>query len=87
MIKTEMYHRKNLDASVALLSDAVSRLSNLTEVDKLDMLERAEMLARRKSDISQDAKTTVKLILNDDLSQARLKSEIETVTIRGILCR
>lgn len=85
LIKIEMYHMKDPNVSVRLLSKAVSQ-ENLTEVDRLDLLERAENLAKRKSNISQHAKDTVKFIIEKELSKARLKSQISSITIEGILC-
>ncbi|EZA59668.1 Fanconi-associated nuclease [Ooceraea biroi] len=86
LIKIEMYHRKNLDGSVTLLSDAVL-CDSLTEVDRLDLLDRAERLVKRKSGITQRTKNTVKQMLDSTLSKARLTSEQSSVTIEGTLCQ
>ncbi|EFN77506.1 Coiled-coil domain-containing protein MTMR15 [Harpegnathos saltator] len=85
LIKIEVYHMKDPNGSVRLLSKAVSQ-KTLTEVDRLDLLEKAEKLAKRKSNISQHAKDIVKLILEKDLSKARLTSQISSVTIEGTSC-
>jgi len=86
LIKIEMYHRKNLDVTVELLSKAVS-CNNLTKVDKLDLLNRTEMLIKRKSGISQYAKDIVKQILDGALNQVRPAFQINSITIEGTLCR
>ncbi|XP_029175953.1 fanconi-associated nuclease 1-like isoform X2 [Nylanderia fulva] len=86
LIKIEVYHMKNLDSSVALLSDAVSHKS-LTEVDRLDLLERAEMLVKRKTAISKNTKATVQHILDNVLNKARPTSQTSSITIKGVLCR
>lgn len=84
LIKIEM-RRKNLDASVTLLSNAVSQ-RDMTEVDKLDLLDRAQMLMKRKSNISQTSKDTVKSILENELSKTQLTPGTSTITIEGTLC-
>ncbi|KAL6425458.1 hypothetical protein ACFW04_009559 [Cataglyphis niger] len=85
LIKIEMYHMKNLDASVALLSDAISH-GSLTEVDKLDLLDRAEMLVKRKTGINKCTKATVRHILDNMLNKARPISQTCSITIEGMLC-
>lgn len=85
LIKIEMHHMKNLDASVALLSNAVS-YESLTEVDKLDLLDRAEMLDKRKTAISKSTKATVRRILDNILNKARPTSQTSSITIEGMLC-
>lgn len=85
LIKIEMYHMKNLDASVALLLDAASHES-LTKVDRLDLLDRAEMLVKRKTGINKCTKATVKHILDNMLNKARPISQTCSITIEGMLC-
>lgn len=85
-IKIEMHHRKNIDTSVRLLSSAVS-YDNLTEVDKLNLLDRARMLIKRKSGIGQCAKDTLKQIVDSTLDKARLTFQPGSVTVEGTLCR
>lgn len=85
LIKIEMYHMKNIDTSVALLSNAVSHES-LTEVDKLDLLDRAEMLVKRKTGISKSTKATVRHVLDNILNRARPTSQTCSITIEGTLC-
>ncbi|XP_067212897.1 fanconi-associated nuclease 1-like [Linepithema humile] len=84
LIKIEMYHKKDLVASVQSLSDAVA-YKDLTEVDKLDLLERAEMLAKRKTGISQDTKNTATNIANA-LGKMSLTSLTNSIAIKGTLC-
>lgn len=84
-IKIEGYHKKDHDSCVRLLEEAQSQKS-LTEVDRLDLLEKAEKLVKRKSNISQCAKDTVKLLLEEKLSSARLTFKISSITIKGTLC-
>lgn len=84
LIKIEMYHMKNIDGSVALLSEAVSH-KDLTEVDRLDLLDRAEMLVKRKT-ISKCAKATVRNILDNMLDKVRPTSQMCSITIEGMLC-
>ncbi|EFN62889.1 Coiled-coil domain-containing protein MTMR15 [Camponotus floridanus] len=84
LIKIEMHHMKNIDGSVALLSEAVS-YKDLTEVDRLDLLDRAEMLVRRKT-ISKCAKATVRHILDNMLDKVRPTSQMCSITIEGMLC-
>lgn len=84
LIKIEMYHRKNLEASVALLTNAMS-YKNLTEVDRLDLLDRAEMIVKRKSGISERAKDTVKCMLDNEFSRIQLTPPSYS-TIEGTLC-
>ncbi|XP_011701895.1 PREDICTED: fanconi-associated nuclease 1-like [Wasmannia auropunctata] len=83
LIKIEMYHRKDLEASVLLLSKAMS-CDSLTEVDKLDLLDRADMIYKRKSGISKSAKDTVKYMLDSVFSRTRLASPSSN-TINGTL--
>ncbi|KMQ96585.1 coiled-coil domain-containing protein mtmr15 [Lasius niger] len=85
LIKIEMHHMKNLDASVALLSNAVS-YESLTEVDRLDLSDRAEMLDKRKTAISKSTKATVRHILDNILNKARPTSQTSSITIEGMLC-
>jgi len=85
LIKIEMYHRKNFDIAVELLSNAVS-CNSLTKVDKLDLLNRAELLIKRKG-ISQYTKDTIKQILDGALNQVRPTSQMNSIIIEGTLCR
>lgn len=85
LIKIEMYHMKNIVGSVALLSEAVLH-KNLTEVGRLDLLDRAEMLAKRKI-ISKCTKATVIHILNNVLDKVRPTSQPCSITVNGMLCR
>ncbi|XP_039306168.1 fanconi-associated nuclease 1 [Solenopsis invicta] len=84
LIKIEMHHRKNFDASVALLSDAIT-YENLTEVDRLDLKDRAERIANRKSGISKSTKDSVKLMLDNMFSNIQLTPS-SSITINGSLC-
>lgn len=86
LIKIEGFHEKNLDDSVALLSKAVIAKS-LTEVDRLDLLERAEKLVKRKTGISQQAKEVAKNILDNVLNRSRPTNHINSNIIEGTLCR
>ncbi|XP_024874782.1 fanconi-associated nuclease 1-like [Temnothorax curvispinosus] len=83
LIKIEMFHRKNLEASVAVLSDAMT-YESLTEVDRLDLLDRAEKIVKRKSGISQHAKAFVKRMLDNGF-RTQLTSST-SITIKGTLC-
>lgn len=83
LIKIEMFHRKHLDDSVTLLSDAIT-YKDLTEVDKLDLLERAEKLAKRKSGIDQYARNVATNIVNA-LGKMQLISPPNSITIKGTL--
>ncbi|XP_072747901.1 fanconi-associated nuclease 1 [Anoplolepis gracilipes] len=85
LIKIEMFHMKNLDASVALLSDAVSHES-LTEVDRLDLLDKAERLVNRKTTISKCTKVIVRHILKNGLDKARPTSQTCSIIMEGMLC-
>jgi len=85
LIKIEMHHRKNFDVTVELLCNAVS-CSSLTKVDKFDLLNRAEMLIKRKSGIRQQTKDIVKQILDGALNQVRLTFQMNSITIKGTLC-
>lgn len=84
LIKIEMHHMKNIDGSVALLSEAVSH-KDLTEVDRLDLLDRAEMLVKRKT-ASKCAKATVRHILDNMLDKVRPTSQMCSITTEGMLC-
>jgi len=84
LIKIEMFHRKNLEASVTLLSDAMS-YENLTEVDRLDLLDRAELIKKRKSGISNLTKDAIKYMLDNVFDRIRLTCQNST-TISGTLC-
>lgn len=86
LIKIETYHMKDPNASVRLLSKAVTH-NSLTEVDRLDLLERAENLAKRKSNISRHEKDAIKRIIEEKLSKTRLKSQPSSITIKGELCK
>lgn len=85
LIKIETFHNKKHDDSVALLSEAATAKC-LTEVDRLDLLERAEKFAKRKTGISQQARETVKNIMDDVLNRARPTHDINSTTIYGTLC-
>lgn len=85
LIKIEMYHMKNIDGSVKLLSEAVLH-KDLTEVDRLDLLDRAEMLDKRKTAISKCAKVTVRHILDNMLNKVRPTSQTCSITTEGMLC-
>lgn len=84
LIKIEMYHMKNIDGSIALLSEAVSH-KDFTEVDRLDLLDRAEMLGKRKT-ASKCAKATVRHILDNMLDKVRPTSQMCSITTEGMLC-
>jgi len=84
LIKIEMFHRKNLEVSVTLLSDAMS-YKNLTEVDKLDLLDRAELINKRKSGISNLTREAIKYMLDNVFSRTRLTCQ-NSITINGTLC-
>lgn len=86
LITIEMHHMKDPNASVAVLLDAVSH-ENLTEVDRLDLLDKADRLVKRKTVISGSAKATVKDILGNVLNKARPTSQTCSNTIEGMLCR
>jgi len=60
LIRIEIFHRKDLETSVTSPSNAMS-YENLTEVDRLDLLDRAELINKRKSGISD---RTEEAILN-----------------------
>ncbi|KYN02574.1 PREDICTED: fanconi-associated nuclease 1-like [Cyphomyrmex costatus] len=84
LIKIEMFHRKNFEASFLFLSEAVL-YQNLTEVDKLDLLERAKKIDRRKSGIDKRIKDAVKMLINE-FSKIQLTFQ-NSKTIEGILCK
>jgi hypothetical protein len=84
LIKIEMHHRKNLDASVALLSNAIT-YGSLTEVDRLDLKDKAERIAKRKSGISKSTKDSVKHMLDNMFSNIQLTPP-SSITISGSLC-
>jgi len=84
LIKIETFHRKNLEASVALLSNAMS-YENLTEVDRLDLLDRAELINKRKSGISNLVRDAVKYMLDNVFSRTWLTCQ-NSITINGTLC-
>lgn len=84
LIKIEMNYKKNLETSVALLSEAMT-YESLTEVDKLDLLDRAEMIVKRKSGLSEHARITVKHMLDNVFNRMQLISQSST-TIKGTLC-
>lgn len=85
LIKIEMYHKRNLETSVALLSEAMT-YESLTEVDRLDLLDRAERIVKRKSGISEHARNAVKHILDKTFNRTQLMSQ-SSITIKGTLCR
>lgn len=85
LIKIEMYHRKDLEASITLLSDAMI-YESLTEVDRLDLLDRAKMIGKRKSGISERAKVAVKYML-DNMSSRTQPTCPNFITIKGTLSR
>lgn len=86
LIKIEMFHRKNFDNSVTLISKAVL-CENLTTVDKLDLLDRTERLIKRKSGISENIKNNLKITLDNTLNKTQLISDTNSITIEGELCR
>lgn len=83
LIKIEMYHKKNLEASVTLLSEAIS-YKNLTEVDRLDLFDRAKMIVKRKSGIRECTKNIVQNMLDNVFSRTQLISQ-NSITIKGTL--
>ncbi|XP_012532751.2 fanconi-associated nuclease 1 [Monomorium pharaonis] len=85
LIKIEMYHKKDLEASVALLSNAVM-YNSLTEVNKLDLLNKAEIIVKRKSGINKRTKEIVKHILDNVFLRIKLTSPNNTI-IKGTLSR
>jgi len=84
LIKIEMYHMKNFDASVDLLSDAMV-YKDLTEVDQLNLLERAEKLSKRKTGIDKYTKYAAFNIVQT-FSKTPLTSPTNSITIKGTLC-
>ena len=72
----EMHHRKDLQASAILTLDALSQ-QNLTEVDVMDLLERAKKLVRRKSGISSETKNLIKDVL--ETLERELPAEFDVV--------
>lgn len=85
LIKIEMYHKKDFEASITLLSDAMT-CESLTEVDRLDLLDRAKMIGKRKSGISEYSKVTVKDMLDDMFSRTQPTFQ-NSITIKGTLSR
>lgn len=85
LIKIEMYHKKNLETSVALLSESMT-YESLTEVDRLDLMDKAERIVKRKSGISEYLRDTVKHILDNMFNKTQLISP-SSITIKGTLCR
>ncbi|KAL0099203.1 hypothetical protein PUN28_020048 [Cardiocondyla obscurior] len=85
LIKIHMYHQKNLEASVALISKTI-KYENLTEVDRLDLLERAEIIVKRKTGISKNSQALVKHMLDSHvISRTQLIPE-NSITIQGTIC-
>ena len=71
-----MHHRKDLQTSAILTLEALSQ-ENLTEVDVMDLLERAKKLARRKSGINKETKDLIKDVLQN--VQRELPPEFDIV--------
>lgn len=84
LIKIKRHHEKNLEASVAILSDAVL-YENLTEVDRLDLLDAANLIHKRKSGINKRTKDVVKDIL-DNMTRWTQFTCPNTTTIEGTVC-
>lgn len=85
LIKIEIFHMKDLDTSVRLLSNVTMSYENLTEVDRLDLLDKAERIVKRKSGIRECTKNVVKDMLDNVFSRTRLTSQ-SSITIKGTLC-
>lgn len=85
LIKIETFHMKDLDTSVRLLSNVTMSYDNLTEVDRLDLLDKAERIVKRKSGIRECTKNVVKDMLDNVFSRTRLTSQ-SSITITGTLC-
>ncbi|XP_011861441.1 PREDICTED: fanconi-associated nuclease 1-like isoform X2 [Vollenhovia emeryi] len=83
LIKIQMYHMKNIVAGVTLLSDAIT-CESLTEVDRLDLSDRAELIIKRKSGISKHERATAQQILDKVFSRTQLMPQ-SSITIIGTL--
>jgi len=84
LIKIEMFHRKNFEASFMFLSKAMF-CENLTEVDEFNLLDRAKKIYKRKSGIEEKTKNSVKIMLNTVFSRIQLTHQ-NSKTIEGTVC-
>ncbi|KYM87539.1 Fanconi-associated nuclease 1 [Atta colombica] len=84
LIKIEMFHRKNFEASFMFLSKAML-CENLTEVDEFNLLDRAKKIYKRKSGIEEKTKNSVKIMLNTVFSRIQLTHQ-NSKTIEGTVC-
>lgn len=61
---TEMHHNKNIEASALIVIEALNK-SDLTRVDKVQLIERARRIAKRKTGL----KPTIKFDINKTLDE------------------
>ncbi|XP_018350909.1 PREDICTED: fanconi-associated nuclease 1-like isoform X2 [Trachymyrmex septentrionalis] len=84
LIKIEMFHKKNFEASFMFLSQAML-CENLTEVDEFNLFDRAKKIDKRKSGIEKRTKNSVKIMLNSVFSKIQLTHQ-NSKTIEGTAC-
>ncbi|XP_018370527.1 PREDICTED: fanconi-associated nuclease 1-like isoform X2 [Trachymyrmex cornetzi] len=84
LIKIEMFHRRDFEASFMFLSKAML-CENLTKVDKYDLWDRAKKIDKRKSGIEKTTKDSVKTMLDTKFSEMQLAHQ-NSKTIEGTVC-
>ncbi|KAG5329838.1 FAN1 nuclease, partial [Acromyrmex charruanus] len=84
LIKIEMFHRKNFEASFMFLSKAIL-CENLSEVDEFNLLDRANKIYKRKSGIEKRTKNSIKIMLDTVFNRIQLTHQ-NSKTIEGTAC-
>lgn len=62
----EMYHHKNLEASASVIMEALST-EHLTRVDKVDLIERANRILKKKTGLEPTTKLNMSKTLNEHI--------------------
>ncbi|KAG7210360.1 hypothetical protein KM043_011895 [Ampulex compressa] len=82
----EMFHRKDIGASARITIQALKE-PNLTEVDRVDLLERAKKIAKRKTKINEDVRLYIQEELNNQSCRMIPRSTIIFNTIKAMVMR
>ncbi|KZC05801.1 Fanconi-associated nuclease 1 [Dufourea novaeangliae] len=68
LARIKMFHYKDSDTS-ALITIKALNTENLSRVDKVDLINRGNMILRRKTGVKSDTKVNIKKVLDDHICQ------------------
>ncbi|XP_043260835.1 fanconi-associated nuclease 1-like [Colletes gigas] len=78
----KMYHHKDVDASASVIIEALGT-ENLSQVDRVELLERANKIFKKKKGVKPHTKINIDKVLNDHIHQMP-KYEVSSITINAL---